>query len=149
MEKSNELNKFLSYIHMGNSIYRIYLKEAEDLEDKQLIKQIKMIQKNFKKHETIITEFINEYDEKATKSITASGLMGIYMEKMKTFENSFSICKAAIKSTNMGMLSTIKFLKENEHLSKEIKDVIKDIIEDYQFIQEQLVNFILTNCIKN
>ena len=71
------------------------------------------------------------------------------MEKLKSFDNSFSICKAAIKSTNMGMLSTIKFLKENEHLPNKIKDVVKEMIDDYLFIQEQLVNFIITNCIKN
>lgn len=33
MEKTNELNKFLSYIHMGNSIYRIYYKEAVSLKN--------------------------------------------------------------------------------------------------------------------
>lgn len=149
MEKTNELNKLLSYIHMGNSIFRIYLDEAQELDDKHLIKQIKIIQKLFKKHETTITNFIQENDEKATKSISSAGLMGIYMEKLKSFDNSFSICKAAIKSTNMGMLSTIKFLKENEHLPNKIKDVVKEMIDDYLFIQEQLVNFIITNSIKN
>ena len=33
MEKTNELNKFLSYIHMGNSVYRIYYEEAVNLKD--------------------------------------------------------------------------------------------------------------------
>ena len=28
MEMTNELNKFLSYIHMGNSVYRIYYNES-------------------------------------------------------------------------------------------------------------------------
>ena len=36
MEKTNELNKFLSYIHMGNSIYRIYYKEAVSLKNEKL-----------------------------------------------------------------------------------------------------------------
>ena len=134
---------------MGNSIFRIYLDEAQELNDKHLIKQIKIMQKLFKKHETTITNFIHENDEKATKSISSAGLMGIYMEKLKSFDNSFTICKAAIKSTNMGMLSTIKFLKENEHLPDEIKNVIKEMIDDYLLIQEQLVNFVITNCIKN
>ena len=37
MEKTNELNKFLSYMHMGNTIYRIYLEHAKKLENEKLI----------------------------------------------------------------------------------------------------------------
>ena len=37
MEKTNELNKFLSYIHMGTSIYRIYKDSAEKLHADSLI----------------------------------------------------------------------------------------------------------------
>ena len=148
MEKTNELNKLLSYIHMGNSIYRIYYEHCEDLKDELLKEKIVMIQEIFKKHEEKVTNFIKEYDEEATKSITYAGVMGIYKEKLKSFENSYSICKAGIKATNMGMLSTIKFLKENEHLAQEIKDVVKDMINDYMFIQNELVNYILNNCIK-
>ena len=36
MEKTNELNKFLSYMHMGNTIYRIYLEHAKKLENEKL-----------------------------------------------------------------------------------------------------------------
>ena len=32
---------------------------------------------------------------------------------MKVFENSFDICISAIKTTNMGMISAIKFLEDN------------------------------------
>ena len=36
MEKTNELNKFLSYIHMGMSVYRIYHGVAKKLNDDKL-----------------------------------------------------------------------------------------------------------------
>ena len=36
MEKTNELNKFLSYIHMGMSVYRIYHGVAKKLNDNKL-----------------------------------------------------------------------------------------------------------------
>ena len=52
MEKTNELNKFLSYIHMGTSVYRLYYDEAEKFEDESLsllIKEIMEIFKNMKK----------------------------------------------------------------------------------------------------
>ena len=45
MEKTNELNKFLSYIHMGTSIYRIYLDNAERLHADSLISLIKKLKK--------------------------------------------------------------------------------------------------------
>ena len=147
MEKTNELNKLISYIHMGNSIYRIYLDHAEELKDGKLILEIKKIQEIFKKHEETISNLIQDNHEIPTKSITSAGLMGIYKEKLKSFDNSFSICKAAIKSTNMGMLSTIKFLKENENLSNNIKQKIVEIIDDYLIIQKQITSFILENCI--
>ena len=47
MEKTNELNKFLSYIHMGNSIYRIYYKEAVSLKNEKLTDLIVSISETF------------------------------------------------------------------------------------------------------
>ena len=75
MEKSNELNKFLSYIHMGNSVYRIYYEEAKKIENKELLDEIVHIQEIFKKHEEEVTKLINELGEEATNSLTAAGLM--------------------------------------------------------------------------
>lgn len=143
MEKTNELNKFLSYIHMGNSIYRIYFEEAKKLNDKQLMEKISAISEIFKTHEEKITTLIKENGEEATNSLTAAGLMGVYKEKMKVFNDSYSICISAIKSTNMGMISAIKFLNDNKKLSKKIKSHIKEIISDYIKIQEELVGFII------
>lgn len=86
---------------------------------------------------------IKENGEEATNSLTAAGLMGVYKEKMKVFNDSYSICISAIKSTNMGMISAIKFLNDNKKLSKKIKSHIKEIINDYIKIQEELVGFII------
>ena len=86
MEKTNELNKFLSYIHMGNSVYRIYYEESKKINDDSLTKEIVYIQEKFKQHEESITKLINEQGEEATNSLTAAGLMGLYKEKMKVFQ---------------------------------------------------------------
>ena len=148
MEKTNELNKLLSYIHMGNSIFRIYYENAKELNENQLLNLIVKSQEMFKKHEETITRLIDENNEEATKSITYAGLMGIYKEKLKSFEDAYSICKAAIKSTNMGMLSTLKFIKENEKLPNEIIREIKEMIDDYLDIQKEITCYILKYCIK-
>ncbi len=141
MEKTNELNKLLSYIHMGNTIYRIYFDHSEKLEEKELSNLIRNIMEKFKVHEETITRLINEQDEEATNSLTAAGLMGVYKEKMKIFDTPFSIVTSAIKATNMGMISTIKFMNENKKLHSEILDKVKEIINDYISIQKQLVDY--------
>lgn len=143
MEKTNELNKLLSYIHMGNTIYRIYYEHSEKLNDKKLTDLIVSIMEKFKIHEETITRLINEENEEATNSLTAAGIMGVYKEKLKIFDTSFSIVINAIKATNMGMISTIKFLNENKNLDFNIIEKIKEIILDYVNIQKELVEFYL------
>ena len=86
-------------------------------------------------------------NEEATNSLTAAGLMGLYKEKMKVFENSFDICISAIKTTNMGMISAIKFLEDNSKLPENIINHIKEVINDYLDILNLLKNYILNNLI--
>lgn len=143
MEKTNELNKFLSYIHMGTSIFRIYMDNAERLHADSLISLIKEIEEIFKTHEEKITRLIHEENEKATTSLTAAGILGVYKEKLKIFDNAFTICINALKSTNMGLISAIKFLEDNKELRKEIKDIVINVIEDYQAIEKKLVDYIM------
>ena len=145
MEKSNELNKFLSYIHMGNSVFRIYYNEAKNLNCDSLVDLIVEIEEIFKKHEEKITNRINELDETATNSLTAAGLMAVYKEKMKFFETPFSIVLSAIKSTNMGLISSLKFLNDNLKLPKVDLDSIINVINDYKLIHSKLVNYLLVN----
>lgn len=147
MEKTNELNKFLSYIHMGMSIYRIYYEHAVKLKNEKLINLIVEIQETFKTHEEKITKVINNFGEKATKSLTAAGKFGVCMEKMKLLKTSFDICINAIKAADMGMISSIKFLNDNKHLSKEMKEYIKNVINDYKKIKDQLIEYVLKELI--
>lgn len=148
MEKTNELNKFLSYIHMGMSIYRIYYENANRLKNKKLINLIVECQEIFKMHEEKIITLIKKYHEKDTKSLTAAGKMGVFMEKMKTFKTPFDICINAIKSTDMGIISSIKFLKENRNLSEEIKLYFKNVIDDYKKIKDKFLEFTLEELVE-
>ena len=144
MEKSNELNKFLSYVHMGTSIFRIYYEEAKEINNNTLVNLIVESEEIFKRHEEKITKLINELGEEATNSLTAAGIMGVYKEKMKVFDNSFSICYSAIKSSNMGRLSALKFLYNNKELPNDVVCVIENVIRDYSSIinkfQEHILN---------
>lgn len=149
MEKSNELNKFLSYIHMGTSIYRIYYEQSENFGDNKLINLIVDIEEIFKTHEEKITKLINELGEEATNSLTAAGIMGVYKEKLKIFENPFDICTSAMKSTNMGLISAIKFLKDNQELPCHIRNAVVEVIKDYEKIQNKWINYVLEEICQN
>lgn len=148
MEKTNELNKFLSYIHMGMSIYRIYHEQAKKLEDKKLEAKIVKIEEVFKTHEEKVTKMINSFNEEATNSLTAAGIMGVYKEKLKVFDDSFSVCINAIKATNMGMISSIKFLNDNKELHEDVRKVIVEVIKDYENIEKEWIDYILVNICK-
>lgn len=142
MEKTNELNKFLSYLHMGNSIYRIYYKEAVSLKNEKLTDLIVSISETFKKHEETITKEIEKYGEKATESLTMAGLIGVYKEKMKNFKDDFVVVTSAIKATNMGLISSLKFVSENKALPKSTKKLLFKVIDDYVQITDELKNYL-------
>lgn len=145
MEMTNELNKFLSYIHMGTSVYRIYYSEAKKFKDESLERLITEVIENFKTHEESITKLINSFGEEATNSLTAAGLFGVYKEKMKIFDSPLDICLSALKSTNMGTISAIKFLNSNKKLHDNIKEEIYDVINDYGIIEKKIINYVLEN----
>lgn len=148
MEKTNELNKFLSYIHMGTTIFRIYDEQASKLNNEKLSKKIFQIKEIFKTHEEKITKLIETFGEQATDSLTMAGIMGVYKERLKALDDEFSICINAIKSTNMGYISAIKFLYDNKNLAQGIKEKIIEVIEDYEriikmlraYIYEEIIN---------
>ncbi len=148
MEMTNELNKFLSYIHMGNSVYRIYYGEAKKFSDTTLENLIKEVMEIFKTHEEQITKLINSFGETATDSLTAAGIFGVYKEKMKIFDCPLDICLSALKSTNMGTISALKFLNSNKNLHDNVKTEIYDVINDYGKIEKMWIEYSLNNLCK-
>ncbi len=145
MEMTNELNKFLSYIHMGNSVYRIYYNESKKFSDSKLETLLTEIMEIFKKHEELITSSINKYDESATNSLTAAGVLGVYKEKLRIFDSPLDICLQALKTTNMGTISAIKFLSSNKNLHKVVFDKIAAVIDDYGEIEKKIIKYSIEN----
>ena len=140
--KYNRLNKFLSYIHMGNEVFRVYYKHAENVQNKELKRLIVDIQEVFKNHEEKITKLIALKGCSPTDTLTIQGKMGVFMESLKVVDDSFAIALDALKAVNMGEVSALKFLKENQKMDNSIKDDIKKIITDYDEIKTKIKNFI-------
>jgi len=59
------------------------------------------------------------------------------------FKTPFDICISAIKATDMGTISSIKFLRDNKKLSKEMKEYIRNVIDDYKKIKDKLIGYLL------
>lgn len=143
MEKTNELNKFLSYIHMGNAVFRIYEDQALKLNDEKLCTLINEIEEIFKTHEETISKLIEKENEHPTKELSFAGIMGVYKEKLKIFKDSLSVCTSAIKATYMGLISSLKFLDENKELKGDVKENIIKVIDDYGAIADKIKEFSL------
>ena len=137
MEKTNELNKFLSYIHMGNSIYRIYYKEAVSLKNEKLTDLIVSISETFKKHEETITKEIEKYGEKATESLTMAGLIGVY-NIIYIVINQYLLNEIG----KINLISSLKFVSENKALPKSTKKLLFKVIDDYVQIIDELKNYL-------
>ena len=146
METYNELNKFLSYIHMGNETFRIYYDKACEINSKRLKDLIVQIQEVFKTHEELITSILKRHNAECSDDLTMVGKMAVLMEKVKVTDEEFDICERAIKAVNMGLISGLKFAYYNKNMESEIKEAIKDVIADYTDITEKINDFILERC---
>ena len=146
MEKTNELNKFLSYIHMGNEVFRIYYKEAEKINSSELKQLITEIQEQFKKHEEKVTSLIIKYGYDPVDSLTLSGKMGVIMEQLKVVSDNFCIAIDALKAVHMGDVSALKFIHENKKMDNSVIDDLKKIIDDYDVLKDKIKEYIFKYC---
>lgn len=142
----DKLNKFLSYIHMGNEVFRVYYKHSEKIKSEELKKLVVEIQEEFKKHEEKITNIIKEEGYEPVDSLTLSGKMGVFMEQLKIVDDEFLLALEALKAVNMGEVSALKFLNEHENMNEELTKDIKEIISDYDDIKTKIKEFIFQYC---
>lgn len=145
MNGLNELNKFLSYIHMGNETFRLYYDKACELNNKELKRLICDIQEVFKTHEELVTGILKKNDFDCSDDVTLIGKMALVMEELKLVNDTFCICERAIKAVNNGLVSGLKMVYYNKDLDEEIKEAMKDVIADYTNILEQINDFVLEN----
>ena len=64
---------------------------------------------------------------------------------MKIFDEPLDICVAALKATNMGTISSLKFLNNNKKLHNDVKHEIYEVISDYGLIENKIINYVLEN----
>ena len=54
----------------------------------------------------------------------------------------FVVVTSAIKATNMGLISSLKFVSENKALPKSTKKLLFKVIDDYVQITDELKNYL-------
>lgn len=141
-QKNKALNKFLSYVHMGNNTFRVYYDYAKKIGNQELIDVIVKSMELFKHHEEEFTNIINQSSD-ANDSLTQTAKMAICIEKMKPLNTTFDVCYNAIKAVNMGYLSVLKFFYNNQKLGSEILGKIELLIKDYNEIKSNFEKIII------
>lgn len=141
-QKIKALNKFLSYIHMGNSTFRIYYNYAKKIGNEELTENIVEAMELFKHHEEVFTNVINETSN-ASDMLTPTAKMALCVEKMKPLNTTFDVCYHAVKAVNMGYVSVLKFLYEHSKLGQDILGKIVLVINDYNQIREKFEKIII------
>ncbi len=146
MEKAStkdikRMNKFLSGIHMGNSVFRLYFDEVQHEELKQLFAKIS---ETFKTHEEKMTSIIEHVGGDPTDSLTVRESMSVAMEssKVKLLGNDFRICIASLKAVHMGIIGSIRFLHDNKELNQRFLDRVQTVLDDYRSIDDEIQSFL-------
>ncbi len=138
------MNKFLSGIHMGNNVFRIYFEKAENEELKKLFSEISEI---FKTHEEKMTSIIEHVGGNPTDELTVFESMSVAMEssKVKLLSNDFRICIASLKAVHMGIIGSIRFLHDNKEMNKNFISRVQSVLDDYRSTDDKIQSFLRKN----
>ena len=132
MEESivEELNKFLTGIHMGAATFKDFLEKAEN---SKLREEIIKIIESFKRHEEAITNRIEELGGDASDKLGFIGTMSDMWQKIKliSVDSDTEVCEKAIKAIDIGLKNGKKFIDEHIDLELSIINDIEGVVADY------------------
>ena len=139
-ELVQEMNKFLTGIHMGGTTFKDYLEIAQSQELKD---ELVHIIESFKRHEEAITHRIESLGGDAADSVGIMGMMGEFFEKIKLIpvDTDEEVVDHAIKAMEMGMENADKFLIEHSDMEQSFKNDIEGVVKDYDNHLRKLKEF--------
>ncbi|HBD06415.1 MAG TPA: hypothetical protein DCY93_03280 [Firmicutes bacterium] len=138
---NKEMNKFLSYLYMGENTFRIYLRNVQE---DDLMDLLTTHINKFKEHEQNIEEKISNYCA-VKKNLSFMQKRVLCMERMKADGRSdMKLAFLAVKAINMGLESAMKFLYEYySYLPKDFADNALIIVAYYGEVNSDLKAYIL------
>lgn len=135
--------RFLSYCRLGTACFRIYLQNAKDGE---LVDLFSNQLKSLKENEDKLTACTNGIEPVSLGKLKFKERRVLYFERMKVqnYEDDIKIALNAIKTTELGMVSGMKYLNKNRNVFlHNFEEVAKSTIDQYMVIIAELKNYII------
>ncbi len=133
-----EIKKVVSSMHMGNLLYKNYIKKTND---ELLKKELMRVLNRFENHVDKMKEVCNRYQIDNVDKLNIRQELSLSVQLMKQYKNDYAILSDAIKGLNMGTLGMLDFIHNNQKINYEIKDYSKEILKDYDILKERLHKF--------
>lgn len=133
-----EIKKVVSSMHMGNLLYKNYIKKTND---ELLKKELMRVLNRFENHVDKMKEVCNRYQIDNVDKLNVRQELSLSVQLMKQYKNDYAILSDAIKGLNMGTLGMLDFIHNNQKINYEIKDYSKEILKDYDILKERLHKF--------
>ncbi len=133
-----EIKKVVSSMHMGNLLYKNYIKKTND---EALKKELMRVLNRFETHVDNMKLVCRKYQIDNIDKLNARQELSLSVQLMKQYKNDYAILSDAIKGLNMGTLGMLDFIHNNQNISYDIKDYSKEILKDYDILKERLHKF--------
>ena len=133
-----EIKKVVSSMHMGNLLYKNYIKKTND---ELLKKELMRVLNRFENHVDKMKEVCSRYQIDNVDKLNVRQELSLSVQLMKQYKNDYAILSDAIKGLNMGTLGMLDFIHNNQKINYEIKDYSKEILKDYDILKERLHKF--------
>lgn len=139
-QTNKEIKKVVSSMHMGNYLFKSYIKRTKD---EKLKAELQNVLDRFVSHVNKFKIVTNKYHVKNIDKFSFAQEVGINMQLMKQYKSDFAIVSDALKGLNMGMLGMLDFIYKNKNIDENVKDYAKVVLKDYDILTERLHKFSL------
>lgn len=139
-QTNKEIKKVVSSMHMGNYLFKSYIKRTKD---EKLKAELQNVLDRFISHVNKFKIVTNKYHVKNIDKFSFAQEVGINMQLMKQYKSDFAIVSDALKGLNMGMLGMLDFIYKNKNIDENVKDYAKVVLKDYDILTERLHKFSL------
>lgn len=133
-----EIKKVVSSIHMGNLLYKSYIKKTDD---ETLRSELAKVLERFEKHVDEFKKLSSKYNVKSIEKLNLRQETVLNFQLLKQYKTDFDILADALRGLNMGTIGMLDFIYKNEEMDKEIKKYAEGVLKDYDILRERLHKF--------
>ena len=133
-----EIKKVVSSIHMGNLLYKSYIKKADD---QALRGELAKVLERFEKHVDEFKKLANKFNVKNIERLNLRQEAVLNFQLLKQYKTDFDILADALRGLNMGTIGMLDFIYKNGEMDQSIKKYAEGVLKDYDILKERLHKF--------